>query len=88
MKSTERVWPDDLEIGDTVTFDGHEYEVVGTGPGEATIERVDDDNVTAEVFRWAFTDAVGIELERSFEQDEFGQFVDTATEQSGGDGSE
>jgi len=79
---TDHVWPDDLELGDTVEFDGDEYEVVGTGPGEATIERVDDDSYTAEVFRWAFTDQVGIELETAFDQDEFGRMVDTDTDRS------
>jgi hypothetical protein len=71
------VWPDDLEIGDHVKFDGDEYFVVGTGPGEATLERVDDDSITAEVFRWAFTDSVGIELETAYSQDEFGAMVET-----------
>jgi hypothetical protein len=68
-------WPDDLELGDTVEFDGRTYEVVGTGPGEATIESDDEDEITAEVGRWAFTDAVYIEVERSFEQSEFQQMV-------------
>lgn len=77
MSDTDRVWPDDLELGDIVEFDGDEYEVVGTGPGEATIERVDGDSYTAEVFRWAFTDQVGVELETAFDQDEFGSMVDT-----------
>jgi hypothetical protein len=81
MSQTGRVWPDDLELGDTVEFDGHEYEVVGTGPGEATIERVDDDSFTAEVFRWAFTDNVGIELETAFGQEEFERMIDTEAEQ-------
>lgn len=72
---TEHVWPDDLEMGDRVEFDGHRYEVVGTAPGEASLERVDNDSYTAEVFRWAFTDAVGIELETEFEQQQFEKMV-------------
>jgi hypothetical protein len=67
----DKVWPDDLEMGDRVDIDGHDYVVVGTGPGEATLDRVNGDGVTAEVFRWAFTDRVGIEIEIGMSQDEF-----------------
>lgn len=79
---TEQTWPDDLELGDEFEFDGHTYEVVGTGPAEAKAERVDNDDYTVEVGRWAFTDAVYVELEVSMAQDEFGRSVQTATEQS------
>lgn len=83
---SERVWPDDLELDDRVEFDGHEYVVVGTSPAEATLERVDNDDYTVEVFRWALTDLVGLELETSMSQEEFGRTVDTDTEHSrGGD---
>lgn len=92
MSDAERVWPDALEMGDRVEFDGDEYEVVGLGPGEATIERVDDDSYRAEVFRWAFTDDVGIELKTDFSQDEFGEMVtdspNTDTDRSGGGAGE
>lgn len=72
---TAGIFPDELEMGDRVEFDGNEYEVVGTGPGEATLERLGDMDYKAEVFRWAFTDSVGIELEASFTQSEFGEMV-------------
>jgi hypothetical protein len=75
MSDDSPVYPDDLEMGQTVAFDGNEYEVVDTGPGEAMIERTDDTGIRAEVFRWAFTDAVGIELEAQFEQNEFASMV-------------
>lgn len=79
---TERIWPDDLELDDRVEFDGHEYIVVGTGPGEATLERVDDDSITAEVFRWALTGQVAFELETTMSSEEFGRSVDTGTDRS------
>jgi hypothetical protein len=78
--SDTRVWPDDLELDDRVKFDGNEYIVVGTGPAEATLERVDNDDNTIEVFRWAFTDSVGLELKTSMSQEEFGRSVDTDTD--------
>lgn len=64
------------EIPEWDLSDGDEYEVVGTGPGKATVERVDDDSYTAEVFRWAVTNQVGIELKTDFSQEEFGELVD------------
>lgn len=73
---TDELWPDDLEMGDTLDVAGHEYEVVGTAPGKATIERVDDDSIIGEVFRWALTDHVGIEIERQFSQSEFEERVE------------
>jgi len=77
MTADEPLWPDDLELDDTLTFDGDEYAVVGTGPGEATLERVDDESVTLEVFRWALSDSIGIELETSLTQAEFERSVET-----------
>lgn len=71
----EPFWPDDLKMGDCVEFDGHKYEVVGTGPGEATLDRVGDSDVTAEVGRWAITNAVYVELEQTVSQEEFAQSV-------------
>jgi hypothetical protein len=79
MNDTERVWPDDLELGDRLKFDGQEYVVIGTGPGEAALERTDDDSFTLEVFRWALTDQVGLELETDMSQEEFGRSVRTGT---------
>lgn len=81
---SERLWPDGLEMGDGVEFDGDEYEVIGTGPGKATMERVDDGSYRAEVFRWAFSNQVGIELETGFSQDEFGELVKPKSDRSGG----
>jgi len=78
----ERLWPDDLELDDRLEFDGHEYVVVGSGPGEATLDRVDDDSFTIEVFRWAFTNEVGIELETHMSQEEFERSLHTDTERS------
>jgi hypothetical protein len=72
----DELWPDDLEMGDTMDLAGHEYKVVGTAPGKATIERVDDDSIIGEVFRWALTDQVGIEIERQFSQSEFEERVE------------
>jgi hypothetical protein len=69
------LWPDNMKMGDTVEFRGHKYEVVGTGPGKAQIECVDDENVTGEIFRWAFTNEVGVELEVGFSQSEFSERV-------------
>jgi len=78
---TGRIWPDDLELDDRLKFDGQEYVVIGTGPGEATLERTDDDSFTLEVFRWAFTDQVGLELETAMSQEEFERSVRTETDQ-------
>jgi hypothetical protein len=75
MSDDDTVWPDDLEMGDVVTFNGDKYEVTGTGPAEATIEPINRDRGQAEVFRWAFTGDVGIELEMDYTQDEFGEMV-------------
>jgi len=72
---TNHIWPDDLEMDDRIEFDGDEYVVVDTRAGEATLERVDDDSFTAEVFRWVFTNQVGIELETAMSQEEFGHSV-------------
>ena len=96
MGGKKRTWPDDLKLGDRFQFQGDTYEVVGTGPGEATADRVGDQDVTAEIGRWAFTDAVYIELEISMSQQEFGDKVnqrgaedsvrsDTENERSGAD---
>jgi len=78
---TEKFWPDDLEMGDRVDFDGHDYVVVGTGPSEATLDRINGDGTKLEVFRWALTDAVVFELEKTVSQEEFERLVDTDTEQ-------
>lgn len=77
MTVGQKRWPDDLEMGDRLEFDGHEYEVVGTGPGEATLDRVGDDSFTIEVFRWAITGAVGIEFETAMTQEEFEQAIES-----------
>ncbi len=79
---TEHLWPDDLELDDRLEFDGDEYVVVGTGPGEATLDRVDDDSFTIEVFRWAFTNEVGIELETHVSQEEFERSLETDTDRT------
>ena len=71
----DQLWPDALEVGDRITIADCKYEVTGTGPAEASIERTDDSNVTGELFRWAFSNAVGVEIEQSYEQDEFGEMV-------------
>lgn len=75
----ERLWPDDLEVGDSVEIDGHTYEVVGTGPAEATLERADNTDMVAEVCRWAVSNTVGIELKKTVSQAEFRRSVDTDT---------
>lgn len=82
-ESTEQLWPDDLELDDRLTFDGHEYVVVGTGPGEATLDRVDDETITMEVFRWAITGQVGIELETTVSPESFERAVKSGGEASG-----
>ena len=74
-KTSGELWPDCLELGDIIELAGREFEVVGTGPAEATLECVEDESYTAEVFRWAFSNAVGVETEVAFEQDEFGRLV-------------
>jgi hypothetical protein len=76
---TDQVWPDDLELGDKFEFDGYTYEVVSTGLAEATADRVDNDEITVEMFRWAITDQVGIELETAVSQEEFGHSLQTDT---------
>ena len=81
---TEQIWPDCLETDDRFKFDGNEYVVIGTGPAEATLERVDNGDYTIKVGRWAFTDEVYVELEISMSQDEFARSVQTDTEQDGG----
>lgn len=86
MNAKQRLWPDDLEMGDTLEIDGFTYEVVGTGPSEATLERLDDETVEAKIFRWAFTDSVGIELTRTLSQEEFERSIDTQTEDIRTDG--
>jgi hypothetical protein len=74
---SERLWPEDLQLDDCFEFDGHEYVVVGTGPNEATLERIGDDSFTIEVFRWAFTESVGVELKSTISQEEFEQSLQT-----------
>lgn len=76
----ERILPDDLQLDDRLEFDGHRYVVVGTGPNEATLDRVGDSGVTLKVFKWALTDAIGVELETSLSQAEFSRSVETTTE--------
>jgi len=73
--TNKEIWPDSLELEDEIEYNGDKYEVVGTGPGEAMIEKISDSSITGEVFRWAFTDAVGIEIEASFEQEGFEKMV-------------
>lgn len=68
-------WPDNLEVGDTVSLLGEEFEVTGTGPGKATAEHTDDDTIEVELFRWAFTNQVGVEIELGFDQDVFAEKV-------------
>jgi len=82
---SEQLWPDDLRLDDRLEFDGHTYKVVGTGPGEATLDRVDDDSFTIKVFRWAFTDTVAVELETSLSQEEFERSLQTGSDRSEGD---
>jgi len=88
LGDTERAWPDDLELDDRLKFDGQEYVVIGTGPGEATLERTNDDSFTVEVFRWALTDQVGFELETAMSQEEFKRSVHTDTDRDGGQADE
>lgn len=76
-QSKETVWPDELEMGDRVEFDGHTYIVTGTGPAEASLERVDDPDVTGKVFRWAFTNNVEFEFKKTLDQEDFGRCVAT-----------
>jgi hypothetical protein len=89
VDETEQIWPDCLETDDRLKFDGNEYVVIGTGPTEATLERVDNGDYTIKVGRWAFTDAVYVELEISMSQDEFARSVQTGVDRSegGGDGA-
>lgn len=82
---SQQIWPDDLELGNRFEFDGHTYEVVGTGPGEATADRVDNDSYTVEVGRWAITNAVFVELEVTMDQDEFDRLVNRDSGQEGND---
>ena len=77
---SERLWPDELELDDRVKFDGNEYVVVGTGPAEATLERADGMDVTAKAFRWAFSNAVEIELSTTVKQDAFERYVEPDTD--------
>ena len=79
--TTKQLWPDCLEMDDRLRFDGNEYVVIGTGPAEATLMRVDDDDYRVKVGRWAFSDAVYVELETSMSQDEFGRSLHTGTRQ-------
>lgn len=72
---SDELWPDSLRVGDTIEYNGNSYEVVGTAPGKATVERVDDSSVQADLFRWAFSDTVGMEIEHSIEQEQFGKMV-------------
>lgn len=76
-KDREATWPDDLEVDDRVEIDGHTYVVTGTGPGEASIERVGNQDVVGKVFRWAFTGAVGVELKTDFTQEQFENCVES-----------
>lgn len=84
-EESENLWPDDLDVGDEVEFEGRTFEVTGTGPAEASLESTGKESITAEVGRWAFTNAVYVELERSFEQDEFPEMVTREGEESGRD---
>jgi hypothetical protein len=80
--SGDQFWPDNLELGDRFEFDGDTYQVVGTGPGKATADRVGDDSITIELGRYAFTNAVYIEMETTMDQEAFAQSVSSAIEQS------
>lgn len=79
MSESELTRPDDLQVGDTLEVDGHTYEVDGTGPAEASLQRVDNEDVTANVFRWAVTGAVEFEQQRTLTQEEFNRLVDRDT---------
>lgn len=80
--ATEQLCPDDLEMDDRIEWEGHTYVVVGTGPGEATLDRVDDQSITMEVFRWAITGQVGIELETTVSPEAFEKTVEARGDSS------
>lgn len=72
----QQLHPGDLSLDDRLEFDGHEYVVVGTGPAEAALERVDDSSIQLEVFRWAIVGTIGIELETTVDRDQFQDMVE------------
>lgn len=72
---TQQVWPDDIEMGDRLEFNGDEFEVVGTGPAEATLETTGEKGIELKIFRWAISDDVGIKATTTVSQDEFGDLL-------------
>ena len=66
-------WPNGLEVGDEIEIANHSFEVTGTGPSEAIAEH--ENGFEVEVFRWAMTDAVGVEVRNNFTQEEFDKLV-------------
>jgi len=69
----DSLWPSNIEEGDTVTLLDTEFEVVETGPTRVFAK---SNNARAEIFRWAFTNEVGVEIELGFQQGAFAEHVE------------
>lgn len=75
----ERLIPDELEVGETLTVDGAEYVVEDVNGAQATLNRPDLPNSEAKLFRW-LGGAIGFEVEITWSRDDFDDILNAETD--------